>query len=104
MPTTTNRVPDDPSSRSGIHNNTHHEEESSASPGSRAFVECDRNALLDLFYKYAKECSVSGKSLDKPGLAKLLKAVGEHLEEAELEELFQASDLDNSGAIDLEVR
>ena len=63
-------------------------------PGSRAFVDCDRNALHDLFYKFAKECSVSGKSLDRSGLAKLLKAVGETVDPDTLEQLFVASDLD----------
>jgi len=73
-------------------------------PGARAFVECDRNALMDLFYKFAIECSVSGKSLDRNGLEKLLRAVGETVDADTLGQIFEASDLDGSGSIDLNVR
>jgi len=73
-------------------------------PGSKAFVECDRNALIDLFHKFAVDCDKSGRYLNLEGLRKLLKAVGEHLDQATLERLFQAADMDGNGNIELTVR
>ena len=73
-------------------------------PGSRAFVECDRNALIDLFHKYAVDCDVSGRYLDLEGLRKLLKAVGENLDQATLERLFATADINGDGTIELNVR
>jgi hypothetical protein len=93
-----NRVKDSPSIVTTGATNGHE-----LPPGARAFVECDRNALMDLFYKFAIECSVSGKSLDRNGLEKLLRAVGETVDGDTLEQIFQASDLDGSGSIDLNV-
>lgn len=73
-------------------------------PGSRAFVECDRNALIDLFHKYAVDCDVSGRYLDLEGLRKLLRAVGENLDQATLERLFETADINGDGTIELTVR
>lgn len=70
-------------------------------PGSRAFVECDRNALIDLFHKYAVDCDVSGRYLDLEGLRKLLRAVGENLDQATLERLFATADINGDGTIEL---
>jgi hypothetical protein len=81
----------------------HQESEDELLPGSRAFVECDREALIDLFHKYAINCDVSGRYLDLPGLAQLLKAVGEHLDQPTLEKLFASADINGDGSIELEV-
>jgi hypothetical protein len=73
-------------------------------PGSRAFVECDRNALIDLFHKYAVDCDIDGRYLDLEGLRKLLRAVGENLDQATLERLFETADINGDGSIELDVR
>jgi hypothetical protein len=71
--------------------------------GSRAFVDCDRTALIDLFHQYAKDCDVSGKHLDRKGLASILKAVGENPPKSVVDQLFQAADVSGDGLIQLEV-
>ena len=72
--------------------------------GSRAFVECDRTALIDLFDQYAKLCDVSGKHLDRKGLSSILKAVGENPQKSVIDQLFKAADVSGDGLIQLEVR
>jgi hypothetical protein len=72
--------------------------------GSRAFVDCDRTALIDLFDQYAKGCDVSGKHLDRKGLTSILKAVGENPQKSVIDQLFMAADVSGDGLIQLEVR
>jgi hypothetical protein len=73
-------------------------------PGQRAFVECDRAALIDLFTTHARDCSVSGRHLDRDGLAKIMKAVGENADDATIDKVFSAADVSGDGLIQLEVR
>ena len=80
------------------------EDEEAPLPGSRAFVECDRAALIDLFHKYAVNCDVSGRYLDREGLGSILKAVGENPDPETLERLFRTADMNGDGSIEVEVR
>jgi len=77
--------------------------EGEAEPGSKAFLQCDREALIDLFHKYALDSDVSGRYLDRDGLSAILKSVGESCTDQMLEDLFQASDVTKNGLITLEV-
>jgi hypothetical protein len=70
--------------------------------GSKAFVECDRTAVIDLFHKHAKTCDISGRFLDRDGLSKVLRAVGENADTETVEHLFQFADLKQSGVIKLD--
>jgi hypothetical protein len=72
-------------------------------PGSRAFVECDRDAVIDLFHQYAVDCDVSGTHLDMKGLEAVLRSVGENPSPQEVENLFRAADMGKNNLIDLEV-
>ena len=80
-----------------------HQDDPPSLPGQRAFVECDRAALIDLFTTHAQDCSVSGKHLDREGLAKIMKAVGENADEETIERVFSAADVSGDGLIQLEV-
>ena len=80
-----------------------HQDDPPSLPGQRAFVECDRAALIDLFTTHAQDCSVSGKHLDREGLAKIMKAVGENANEETIERVFSAADVSGDGLIQLEV-
>jgi Ca2+-binding EF-hand superfamily protein len=73
-------------------------------PGSRAFVECDRAALIDLFQKHAVNCDTSGRYLDRDGLGAILRTVGENPDQETLEQLFQTADINGDGSIELDVR
>jgi Ca2+-binding EF-hand superfamily protein len=73
-------------------------------PGSRAFVECDREALIDMFHKYAVNCDISGRYLNRDGLGAILRAVGEDPDQETLERLFRTADINGDGSIELEVR
>lgn len=64
--------------------------------GSRAFLPSELPAVSDLFSDFAH-----GGTLDKSGLAKLLKAVGEMPDQAMLDDLFAAADTDGSGLLDI---
>eukprot|EP00538_Stauroneis_constricta_P002364 CAMPEP_0119553528 /NCGR_PEP_ID=MMETSP1352-20130426/6260_1 /TAXON_ID=265584 /ORGANISM="Stauroneis constricta, Strain CCMP1120" /LENGTH=490 /DNA_ID=CAMNT_0007599959 /DNA_START=238 /DNA_END=1710 /DNA_ORIENTATION=+ len=83
-------------------NNTNNEPQ----PGSKAFlVECNREALIDLFHKFANDCEMTSgdKYLDRAGLHKVLKSVGEsYYTEQMLDDLFQIADLSKNGLISLE--
>lgn len=74
-------------------------------PGSRAFVECDREVLIDLFHKYAVNCDISGRYLDMDGLREILRAVGENANQETLENLFLTADINGDDEkIELDVR
>ena len=73
-------------------------------PGSRAFVHCEREALIDLFHQYAINCDVSGRYLDRQRLAAILKAIGENTDPETVEQLFRTADVGKDGMIELEVR
>ena len=68
-------------------------------PGSRAWVECDREAVIDLFHKFAVDCDVSGRFLDKKRLGNLLTAVGENPTQETIDKLFEQGDLNGDGVL-----
>ncbi|CAJ1953308.1 unnamed protein product [Cylindrotheca closterium] len=70
--------------------------------GSKAFVDCDREAIMDLFHKFAVDCDVSGKYMDKERLGDLLRAIGENPDEATLDRLFTVADESGDGIIELD--
>jgi hypothetical protein len=72
-------------------------------PGSKAFLECDRAAVIDLFHKYSVYCDDDGDHLNKEGLRQILQAVGENQDEDTLDRLYEAADLDGNGVIELNV-
>lgn len=74
-------------------------------PGSKAFVECDRAAVIDLFHKHATECETTDRRfLDRNGLRAIIEAVGESADDETLERLFQTADVDpHDGVIELDV-
>ena len=72
--------------------------------GGKAFVECDREAVIDLFQKHAVNCDVSGRYLDREGLTQVLRAVGENTDPETVENLFKFTDMKQKGVIELDVR
>ena len=72
--------------------------------GGKAFVECDREAVIDLFQKHAVNCDVSGRYLDREGLTQVLRAVGENTDPKTVENLFKFTDMKQKGVIELDVR
>jgi hypothetical protein len=79
------------------------DEDGELPPGSKAFVECDREAIIDLFYKFAVNCDVSGKFLDKERLGDLLRTVGENPDQITIDRLFSVADINGDGVIELDV-
>jgi Ca2+-binding EF-hand superfamily protein len=67
--------------------------------GSKAFVDCDREAIIDLFQEYAKD----GPFLSRESLAAILKAIGECSDDEIVNKLFEAADENGDGVIQLEV-
>ena len=68
--------------------------------GTKAFVESEMPAIVDLFSAFA----VRGQGepeLDADGLQKVLAAVGEHPAPETLSRIFTEADTDRSGTIDL---
>lgn len=77
------------------------EDTSETKPGSNAFMlESERHALYDLFQKFS--IPEHPRCLDREGLRKALKAVGETPDDETLEKIFLEADLDGNGFIELE--
>ncbi|KAG7359954.1 adenylate kinase-domain containing protein [Nitzschia inconspicua] len=80
------------------------EESQNITPGSRAFVDCELFALVDLFDKYALPLdtvvSNHSKFINLDGLRRLMHAVGESPSEKMLQKLFDEADADGNGVID----
>jgi uncharacterized membrane-anchored protein len=95
------------SSTHNNHNNKYNEVSRIATPGSRAFVDCELFALVDLFNKYALPldtvASNNSKFINQDGLKRLMNAVGESPTEEMLQKLFEEADADGNGVIDLDV-
>jgi hypothetical protein len=76
--------------------------------GSRAFVDCELFALVDLFDKFALPLdtvvSNTTKFINHDGLKRLMNAVGESPTEEMIQKLFEEADADDNGVIDLDVR
>ena len=72
-------------------------------PGSKAFVECDRAALIDLFNEYANECNGDGCHLDRSGLKEILRSVGENADDETVDHLFRLADDSGDDLIQLDV-
>ena len=80
-----------------------HSIDQSSEPGSKAFVECDRAALIDLFNEYAKNCDVEGCHLDRDGLKEILRSVGENADDDTVDHLFRLADDSGDDLIQLDV-
>jgi adenylate kinase family enzyme len=71
-------------------------------PGSKAFAECETDAIKDLFNVFAKTDGDAGiKYLDHAGVRELLKSIGERPDERTLQRLFKAADFNGDGVIEL---
>ena len=68
--------------------------------GTKAFVESEMPAIVDLFSAFALP-GQSERELDAGGLQKVLAAVGEHPSPETLHRMFVEADTDRSGTIDL---
>ena len=74
--------------------------------GTKAFVESEMPAIVDLFSAFAVRAPLWGgeqsePELDADGLQKVLAAVGEHPAPETLSRIFTEADTDRSGTIDL---
>jgi hypothetical protein len=73
-------------------------------PGSKAFAECETDAIKDLFHNFAKTNGDGGiKYLDLDGVHKLLNSIGERPDERTLKRLYKAADYNGDGIIELHV-
>ena len=77
-------------------------------PGSRAFVECETNAIQDLFLQFAQDddnggVDEEGSYLSLRGVRELLHNIGENPDEKTLKRLFKEADQNGDGKLDLEV-
>lgn len=73
-------------------------------PGSKAFAECETDAIKDLFHEFAKTDGSEGiKCLDHDGVRELLKSIGERPDERTLRRMFKAADFNGDGVIELHV-
>jgi hypothetical protein len=94
---------------SSIHDNTTNDRVSNNTtmPGSRAFLDCELFALVDLFDKYALPldtvASNNSKFINRDGLKRLMNAVGESPTEEMLQKMFEEADTDDNGVVDLDV-
>ena len=68
--------------------------------GSRAFLDSELPAVVDLFRDHA--CATTGELNSPRDLGGLLREIGEQPDEATLERLFALADTDGSGGIDLD--
>jgi len=78
-------------------------------PGSRAFAECETNAIQDLFYQFANEGANGGGGVDDDGsylniegVRELLTSIGEKPDDVNLENMFREMDKNNNGKLHLD--
>ena len=82
---------------------------SAPKPGSKAFVDAEAGAVIDLFHQFAKDRSSVGWSpalsvepyLDREGVFELLRSIGERPDDAMVDRLLDAADLDGTGRLGL---
>jgi hypothetical protein len=77
-------------------------------PGSKAFAECESDAIQDLFFQFAKVADnggvdEEGSYLSFNGVKELLGSIGEKPDDATLKRLFQEADLNNDKKLHLDV-
>jgi hypothetical protein len=74
-------------------------------PGSKAFADCEADAIKDLFHNFAKtDGDATGiKYLDLDGVRNLLNSIGERPDERTLRRLYKAADFNGDGIIELHV-
>ena len=74
-------------------------------PGSKAFADCEADAVKDLFHNFAKsDGDATGiKYLDLDGVRNLLNSIGERPDERTLRRLYKAADFNGDGIIELHV-
>lgn len=81
-------------------------------PGSKAFDDCEFEAIADLFYHFAKrgqqqrggiivDDDESGSYLSENGVRRLLESIGERPDDQTLRDLFAKADLNGSGTLSL---
>ena len=79
-------------------------------PGSKAFAECETDAIQDLFFQFA-QVDNDGGGIDEEGtphlclngVRELLHSIGERPDDETLTRLFQEADQNNDGKLDLDV-
>jgi len=89
----------DPSTTTGVNNK----------PGSKAFADCETNAVQDLFYQFAQNnvnvkhggVDEGGSYLCLRGVRELLHSIGERPDERTLRRLFQEADVNKDGKLHL---
>lgn len=74
-------------------------------PGSKAFADCEADAIKDLFHNFAKSDGDAAdiKYLDLDGVRNLLNSIGERPDERTLRRLYKAADFNGDGIIELHV-
>ncbi len=82
------------------HHNSRALEHIRNTPGSLAFADMERDAVIDLFHQFAIP---RGGKLDLQAIKELLRSIGEVPREITLQRLFDRADTNGDGAIDLEV-
>lgn len=76
-------------------------------PGSKAFAECETDAIQDLFFQFAK-CDYAGgvdemgSYLSLKGVEELLNSIGERPDEKTLIKLFNEADSNNDGKLHID--
>ena len=76
-------------------------------PGSLAFAECEKDAITDLFYQFARQCDkqlIKGDGehyLRINDVRDLLSSIGERPDDKTLEKLFVAADIVKNGKLSL---
>ena len=77
-------------------------------PGSKAFAECESDAIQDLFFQFAKVADnggidEEGSYLSFNGVKELLGSIGEKPDDATLKRLFREADLNKDKKLHLNV-
>ena len=77
-------------------------------PGSKAFAECETDAIQDLFFQFAQIAEnggvdEEGSYLSLKGVEELLKSIGENPSQRTLKRMFNEADLNHDGKLHLNV-